>query len=47
MLANPPFGVEWKKVKEEVEAEAELGYAGRSAPALPRINDGRSCSCST
>ena len=25
MLANPPFGVEWKKVKEEVEAEAELG----------------------
>ena len=29
MLANPPFGVEWKKVKDEVEAEAELGYAGR------------------
>ena len=23
MLANPPFGVEWKKVKDEVEAEAE------------------------
>ena len=29
MLANPPFGVEWKKVKEEVEADADLGYAGR------------------
>ena len=29
MLANPPFGVEWKKVKDEVEDEAELGYAGR------------------
>jgi type I restriction enzyme M protein len=40
MLANPPFGVEWKKVKEEVEAEAELGYAGRFGAGLPRINDG-------
>ncbi|CAM5312637.1 hypothetical protein SBADM41S_05528 [Streptomyces badius] len=29
MLANPPFGVEWKKVKDEVEAEAEIGHAGR------------------
>ena len=28
MLANPPFGVEWKKVKDEVEAEAELGLRG-------------------
>ena len=27
MLANPPFGVEWKKVKEAVEDEAELGHA--------------------
>jgi type I restriction enzyme M protein len=40
MLANPPFGVEWKKVKEEVEAEAALGYAGRFGAGLPRINDG-------
>jgi type I restriction enzyme M protein len=40
MLANPPFGVEWKKVKEEVEAEAELGYAGRFGAGTPRINDG-------
>jgi type I restriction enzyme M protein len=40
MLANPPFGVEWKKVKEEVEAEAELGDAGRFSAGLPRINDG-------
>src|ERR1035438_1290930 len=40
MLANPPFGVEWKKVKEEVEAEAEIGYAGRFGAGLPRINDG-------
>ncbi|WP_404799971.1 N-6 DNA methylase [Actinoalloteichus fjordicus] len=40
MLANPPFGVEWKKVKDEVEAEAELGFAGRFGAGLPRINDG-------
>jgi type I restriction enzyme M protein len=40
MLANPPFGVEWKKVKVEVEDEAEIGYAGRFGAGLPRINDG-------
>lgn len=41
MLANPPFGVEWKKVKDEVEAEHEtLGYKGRFGAGLPRINDG-------
>jgi type I restriction enzyme M protein len=40
MLANPPFGVEWKKVKNAVEAEAEIGYAGRFGAGLPRINDG-------
>jgi len=40
MLANPPFGVEWKKVKDEVEDEAELGHAGRFGAGTPRINDG-------
>ncbi|MGW2102472.1 type I restriction-modification system subunit M [Streptomyces olivaceoviridis] len=41
MLANPPFGVEWKKVKDEVEAEhRQLGDAGRFGAGLPRINDG-------
>lgn len=41
LLANPPFGVEWKKVKEEVESEHEkLGWAGRFGAGLPRINDG-------
>lgn len=40
MLANPPFGVEWKKVKDDVEAEAEIGHAGRFGAGLPRINDG-------
>jgi type I restriction enzyme M protein len=40
LIANPPFGVEWKKVKDAVEQEAELGYGGRFGAGLPRINDG-------
>ena len=40
LLANPPFGVEWKKVKDDIENEAKLGFAGRFGAGLPRINDG-------
>ncbi|QIP84516.1 SAM-dependent DNA methyltransferase [Streptomyces sp. Tu 2975] len=41
LLANPPFGVEWKKVKDDVEFEHKsLGDAGRFGAGLPRINDG-------
>ncbi|UCA51846.1 type I restriction-modification system subunit M [Streptomyces sp. WA6-1-16] len=41
LLANPPFGVEWKKVKEDVEHEhTNLGDSGRFGAGLPRINDG-------
>ena len=41
LLANPPFGVEWKKVENEVKAEHEQqGFAGRFGAGLPRINDG-------
>ncbi|MFI1313360.1 N-6 DNA methylase [Streptomyces albidoflavus] len=41
ILANPPFGVEWKKVREDVEYEYKsLGDAGRFGAGLPRINDG-------
>jgi type I restriction enzyme M protein len=41
LLANPPFGVEWKKIENEVRAENEkLGFAGRFGAGLPRINDG-------
>jgi len=41
LLANPPFGVEWKKVKDEVEYEHNsLGEVGRFGAGLPRINDG-------
>ncbi|MDA2987930.1 MAG: N-6 DNA methylase, partial [Actinomycetota bacterium] len=40
-LANPPFGVEWKKVEDLVKAEADkLGFRGRFGAGLPRINDG-------
>lgn len=41
LLANPPFGVEWKKVQDEVKKEAEAsGFDGRFGAGLPRINDG-------
>lgn len=41
MLANPPFGVEWKPEKEVVEKEyATQGFNGRFGPGLPRISDG-------
>lgn len=41
MLANPPFGVEWKDQQKTVTREAdELGFAGRFGAGLPAINDG-------
>ncbi len=40
-LANPPFGVEWKKIEKEVRAEHEQkGHSGRFGPGLPRVSDG-------
>ncbi len=41
MLANPPFGVEWKSVERFVKDERErLGFRGRFGAGLPAINDG-------
>jgi type I restriction-modification system DNA methylase subunit len=41
MLANPPFGVEWKDQQKVIEKEAkELGFSGRFGAGLPAINDG-------
>jgi type I restriction enzyme M protein len=41
MLANPPFGVEWKPEKDFVTKEHDsFGFKGRFGPGLPRINDG-------
>lgn len=41
MLANPPFGVEWKPEEKTIRREhEEQGFGGRFGPGLPRINDG-------
>ena len=41
LLANPPFGVDWKKQQKEIENEHDkLGSAGRFGAGLPRVNDG-------
>jgi type I restriction enzyme M protein len=41
LLANPPFGVEWKPQADKIVAEHnEKGFDGRFGPGLPRINDG-------
>jgi len=41
MLANPPFGVEWKQQQRFIEQERDtLGYDGRFGAGLPRVNDG-------
>ena len=40
-LANPPFGVEWKKQQDFVVKEFEdQGYNGRFGPGVPRVSDG-------
>ena len=41
MLSNPPFGVEWKKIENEIRKEADdQGFLGRFGPGLPRVSDG-------
>ena len=41
MLANPPFGVEWKPEENFIRKEhEEQGFGGRFGAGLPRINDG-------
>ena len=41
LLANPPFGVEWKMVADTIRGEHKTrGFAGRFGAGLPRINDG-------
>lgn len=42
MLSNPPYGVDWKKYKDDIVAEAqELGMEGRFGAGLPRVSDGQ------
>lgn len=41
LLANPPFGVDWKKQQKKVQEEHEkAGMKGRFGAGLPRVNDG-------
>lgn len=41
LLANPPFGVEWKPQQTAIQKEHdEQGHDGRFGAGLPRINDG-------
>ena len=41
MIANPPYGKDWKRDQEAVRAEHDRGAAGRFGPGLPRISDGQ------
>lgn len=41
LLANPPFGIDWKKYADPIVAEAEdQGMDGRFGAGLPRVSDG-------
>jgi len=41
LLANPPFGVDWKKQRSEIKREHDKeGFSGRFGAGLPRVNDG-------
>ena len=40
-LTNPPFGVDWKRQKNDIQREHDrLGFEGRFGAGLPRVNDG-------
>ena len=41
LIANPPYGKDWKRDEDTVRAEHERGSAGRFGPGLPRISDGQ------
>ena len=41
MLANPPFGVEWKPQEQFIKKEhEEQGFGGRFGAGYPRVSDG-------
>jgi type I restriction enzyme M protein len=41
ILANPPYGVDWKGYSPPIKDEhAKLGYEGRFGAGLPRVSDG-------
>lgn len=41
MLSNPPFGVDWKKIEQDIKTEHQVkGFDGRFGAGLPRVSDG-------
>ena len=40
-ISNPPFGIDWKKDKNAIQAEHERGENGRFGMGLPKISDGQ------
>ena len=41
MIANPPYGKDWKRDQDAVQNEHDRGAAGRFGAGLPRISDGQ------
>jgi len=41
VIANPPYGTDWKKDKDAVEAEAARGSSGRFPAGTPAVSDGQ------
>ncbi len=41
LIANPPYGKDWKRDERAVRDEHARGDAGRFGPGLPRISDGQ------
>lgn len=41
LLANPPYGKNWRRDEAAVRAEAARGFAGRFGAGLPKISDGQ------
>ncbi len=41
LIANPPYGKDWKRDEEAVKTEYERGTAGRFEAGHPRISDGQ------
>jgi type I restriction enzyme M protein len=41
MLSNPPFGVDWKKIEQDIiDEHNHKGFDGRFGAGLPRVSDG-------
>lgn len=41
IISNPPFGIDWKREAQAVEAEARRGARGRFGAGLPSKSDGQ------